>query len=90
MIRGRQALMSLEWWSAALLRAVRTAAQVLITSSALALGGDSANLWQIDWQLVIGLVLGTALLSLCTSLAGLPEVGSATENGGGHDDEEVR
>jgi len=74
MKKGLEALASKEWWNAAGTRAIKTASQVLIASGVLGITGDAANLWAIDWKSAIGLALGTALLSLVYSLAGLPEV----------------
>lgn len=57
------------WLKAAGLRAAKTVAQ-----TALATIGTTAALAEVDWVAVIVASLGAGLLSLLTSLAGLPEV----------------
>ncbi len=56
---------------AAGIRALRSAAQAAV----LVIGSDAAvNAFEIDWQLVAGMSLGMAAMSVLTSLAtGLPE-----------------
>jgi len=58
-----------KWLKAALVRAVKTVAQ-----SAIATIGVSATLDSIDWLTVCSTALVAGLLSLLTSVAGLPEV----------------
>lgn len=58
------------FWRAAANRAVRTMAQ-----TALAMVGTAALLQQVDWWAVISASVLAAVLSLLTSLGGLPEVG---------------
>lgn len=57
------------WWKAAGIRAIKTFAQ-----SAVATIGVSAALSEIDWLNVASVALVAAILSLLTSVAGLPEV----------------
>ena len=57
------------WWRAALIRAVKTLAQ-----TALATIGTAAVLSEVNWVAVLSASLLAALLSLLTSLAGLPEL----------------
>ncbi len=66
-IRGDN--MSKKWWSAALIRAVKTVAQ-----SAVALIGTTALISEVDWLTVVSASLLAGLLSILTSIAGLPEV----------------
>lgn len=61
--------MSLIWWKAALIRAVRTIAQ-----TAVSLIGVGAVMSDIDWMRVGSAALVAGILSLLTSVAGLPEV----------------
>ena len=61
--------MNMKWWKAAGIRAVRTLAQ-----TAAATIGTSAVLSEINWPTVISASIVAALLSLLTSVAGLPEV----------------
>lgn len=61
------------WLIAALVRAVKTAAQ-----TALAAIGSSALLTEVDWS-VVGLTVALAVVaSLLTSIAGIPEVEGGT------------
>ena len=58
-----------KWTKAAGVRAVKTIAQ-----TAAATIGTSAMLSQVDWKVVISASLLAGLLSILTSVAGLPEV----------------
>ncbi len=58
-----------EWAKAAGIRAVKTMAQTF-----LAMVGVASVLSDIDWKYVGSAVVLAGLLSLATSLAGLPEV----------------
>ncbi len=58
-----------KWTKAAGIRAVKTVAQ-----TATATIGTSAMLSQVDWKVVISASLLAGLLSILTSVAGLPEV----------------
>ena len=58
-----------KWTKAAGIRAVKTIAQ-----TAAATIGTSAMLSQVDWKVVISASLLAGLLSILTSVAGLPEV----------------
>ena len=60
---------SREWWSAALQRAVRTMAQTVIATI-----GSTALLTEVDWAVVLSATLLAGVLSVMTSLSGLPEV----------------
>ena len=60
-----------KWSKAAGIRAVKTVAQ-----TAAATKGTSAMLSQVDWKVVISASLLAGLLSILTSVAGLPEVKS--------------
>lgn len=57
------------WWKAALVRAVKTLAQ-----TAAALIPAAVTITQVDWLTVLGTAALAAVVSLLTSLAGLPEV----------------
>lgn len=67
-------LTNVEWWRAAGVRAVKTAAQ-----SAVAAIGTTATLGGVDWPVVASTAAMAAVLSLLTSLAGLPELGEDTD-----------
>lgn len=58
-----------KWLKAAGVRAVKTVAQ-----TAVATVGTSAVLSQVDWKFVVSASVLAGLLSLLTSVAGLPEV----------------
>ncbi len=58
-----------EWWTAAGIRAIKTVAQTAIASISTA-----AVMSQVDWKMVASASVLAGILSLLTSLAGLPEV----------------
>lgn len=58
-----------EWWKAAGIRAIKTLCQ-----TAIALIGTTAVMEQVNWIAVGSASLLAAILSLLTSLAGLPEL----------------
>lgn len=59
------------WWQAAGIRAIKTVAQ-----TAVAVIGTSALLSEVDWLAVASAAALAGILSLLTSVAGLPEVDS--------------
>lgn len=58
-----------KWLKAAAVRAVKTVAQTAVATI-----GTSAVLSAVDWKIVISASLLAGILSLLTSVAGLPEV----------------
>lgn len=58
-----------KWWKAALVRAIKTVAQTAVASIPVAV---SIN--EVQWLHVAGVAALAGILSLLTSLAGLPEV----------------
>lgn len=58
-----------EWWKAAGIRAIKTVAQTAIATI-----GTTAVFTDVNWAVVGGSALLAGILSLLTSLAGLPEV----------------
>ena len=58
-----------KWIKAACVRAVKTVAQ-----TAVATVGTSAILSEVDWKIVVSASVLAGVLSLLTSVAGLPEV----------------
>lgn len=62
-------LKSADWWSAACTRCLKTMCQ-----TAIAMVGTSQMMEQVDLKVVISSTALAGILSLLTSLAGLPEV----------------
>lgn len=58
-----------EWAKAAGIRAVKTVAQTFVATI-----GTSAVLSAVDWKMVISASVLAGILSIATSVAGLPEV----------------
>lgn len=63
------------WIKAAGIRAVKTVAQTAIATI-----GTTAVINQVDWRIVLSASLLAGILSVLTSLAGLPEVKDGTES----------
>lgn len=61
--------MSKKWFKAAGVRAIKTMAQ-----SAIAVIGSSAALGDVNWILVVSTAAVSGIVSMLTSVAGLPEV----------------
>jgi len=61
--------MSKIWWKCASIRALKTFCQTAIASI-----GTSATIGEVNWLIVGSTSLLSAILSILTSLAGLPEV----------------
>lgn len=64
-------LKNVKWWNAALTRCLKTMCQTLI-----AMIGTSQLLEQIDIKVAVSSTILAGILSILTSLAGLPEVDS--------------
>lgn len=62
-------LQSKKWWDAALVRAVKTVCQTAVGTI-----GASTMIEAVDWKVVVSASLLAGLVSLLTSLGGLPEV----------------
>ena len=58
-----------KWWKAAAVRAIKTVAQTFIASI-----GTAAVLGDVNWVMVASASALAGVLSLATSVAGLPEV----------------
>lgn len=67
-------LTSKAWWAAAGIRALKTAAQVAVAAI-----GTTTALGGVDWAMVASTAALSAILSILTSLGGLPEVDTATD-----------
>lgn len=61
--------MSKQWWKAAGIRAIKTMAQ-----TAVALIGTKLVIEDVEWLTVVSAAALAGLLSLLTSIGGLPEV----------------
>ena len=61
--------MSRTWFKAAGVRALKTIAQTAVATI-----GTSAVLSSVDWKMVVPASILAGILSLLTSVAGLPEV----------------
>ena len=62
-------ILTRDWWAAAAIRALRTVAQ-----TAVALIGTATAITDVAWPVIASGSLLAGILSLLTSLAGLPEV----------------
>lgn len=60
---------SKEWWKAAGIRAVKTVAQTAVATI-----GTAAIISEVNWLMVVSTSVLAGILSLLTSVAGLPEV----------------
>ena len=61
--------MNKKWWKAAGIRAIKTVAQTAIATI-----GVSATMSEVNWIMVVSASALAGILSLLTSIAGLPEV----------------
>ena len=61
-----------KWWEAAATRAVKTAAQTTVAL----VGTNAVGMTDVNWAAVANVAALAALLSMLTSIAGLPEVDS--------------
>lgn len=64
------------WWKAAFVRALRTVAQTAVATI-----GTAALIERVNWLAVLSASALAGVLSLLTSLAGLPEVRGAQASG---------
>ena len=58
-----------KWFKCAIVRAIKTVAQ-----TAVSLIGVSTVMSEVDWKMVISASILSGILSILTSIAGLPEV----------------
>ena len=59
----------MSWWKAAGIRALKTVAQTAVATI-----GTAAVMAQVDWWMVLSASVLAGILSLLTSVGGLPEV----------------
>ena len=64
--------MNKKWWKAAGIRAIKTVAQTAVATI-----GTSVAIAEVNWHLVASASALAGILSLLTSVAGLPEVDEA-------------
>lgn len=64
------------WLKAAGIRAIKTVAQTAVATI-----GTTAVLTEVNWQVVLSASVLAGILSLLTSIAGLPEVKEEDDNG---------
>ncbi len=62
-------MMNKAWWKAAGIRAVKTAAQTAVATI-----GTAAVIDQVNWLMVVSASALAGVLSILTSVAGIPEV----------------
>lgn len=60
---------NVKWLKAAGIRAIKTMAQTFIATI-----GSAAVLAAVDWKVVVSATILAGILSIATSIAGLPEV----------------
>lgn len=62
-------LFTKKWWGASLTRALKTLCQTAVASI-----GTAAVIGEVNWIMVLSASALAAVLSLLTSIAGLPEI----------------
>lgn len=67
--------MTKQWWRAAGIRAIKTAAQTAVAL----IGTGAVGFTDLDWARIASVAGVAAVLSLLTSVAGLPEVEPETD-----------
>lgn len=61
--------MTKAWWKAAAIRAIKTIAQTAVATI-----GTTAVISQVNWTVVLSASVLAGILSMLTSIGGLPEV----------------
>lgn len=59
------------WWKAAAVRSIKTIAQTALSVIGV---GSLVSFAEVDWRYVVSVSFVAGILSLLTSIAGLPEV----------------
>lgn len=70
----KESVSTQKWLKAAGIRAVKTMAQAAIAGI-----GTAAAMGQVDWVYVVSASVLAGVLSMLTSITGIPEVGSEVE-----------
>jgi hypothetical protein len=65
---------TIQWLKSAMVRAVKTVCQTMVASI-----GTTATIGAVDWKLVISTSLLAGILSVLTSISGIPEVSESEE-----------
>lgn len=63
-----------QWWKAAGIRAVKTMAQTFVATV-----GTTTMITGVDWAVVVSTTALAGVLSIATSVAGLPELDDGVE-----------
>ena len=66
---------NIEWWKAAGVRAIKTVCQTAVATI-----GTTMAMTEVDWILVGSTSVLAGIMSILTSIAGLPECESTNEN----------
>lgn len=61
---------TIDWCKKAGKRAIKTIAQTMLTL----IGTDLVNVTELNWEVIIGISITTGIVSLLTSIVGIPEV----------------
>lgn len=75
----RNTILNKAWWEASLIRAIKTFFQTAISVVAFQGASQLIGLESINWLAVLSCSALASLLSLMTSLAGIPEVEGSVE-----------
>lgn len=73
---AKETILSRDWWIAAGLRALKTIAQTLV----MLIGTELVGILDLPWLDMLSMAATAGVLSLVTSLAGLPEVSEYKTN----------
>lgn len=66
-------ILNKKWWRASLIRCAKTIAQTFVATI-----GTAAAFQDVNWAMVLSATVLAGVISLATSVAGLPEVSTET------------